>query len=79
MSDNYEKIVELKSMNYELENIAQQLREQNELFKLVLRVLIEQLPNHTVDCGVHNSHPNYGNQHCNCKNQELREAVRKKL
>lgn len=45
----------------------------------MLAMLVELLPAHAVDCGVHTAHPSYGNKYCGCKLPALREKLRAML
>ena len=53
------------------------IEKQNKALKTILKCLVELLPKHTTNCGVHNAHPSYGDKYCTCKINEVREAVRK--
>lgn len=52
------------------------LTKETQALKDLLKVVVELLPRHTADCGVHSAHPSYGSRYCSCKLQQLRERVR---
>jgi hypothetical protein len=52
------------------------IEEQNILLKSLLATIVELLPEHTADCGVHRAHYSYGNKYCYCKMKHLKSSIR---
>lgn len=47
-----------------------------ELLRHMVALLVELLPRHSSDCGVHYAHPSYGDKYCSCSLDEVREGAR---
>lgn len=41
--------------------------------KSICKMLVEMLPKHTAECGVHRAHYSYGDKYCDCKMKKLKK------
>ena len=45
----------------------------------ILAAVVEMLPRHTAECGVHDAHPSYGDEYCDCKMAKVKRQIRRLL
>lgn len=45
----------------------------------ILASVVELLPRHTAECGVHDAHPSYGDEYCDCNMAKVKRRLRRLL
>ena len=53
--------------------------QQNQFLKELIAEVLQKLPKHLDNCGVHRSHVSYGNKYCDCGIEDLKKKLKQSL